>query len=454
MRAAASELQVPPARRGDPNPGFLRSLLYLIYDGGWCLACVLGSPYLLWRSLRSPGFAAGLRERAGLDVGIPRRTRPRVLVHGVSVGEVKAARSVVSEIEARFPGVEVVISTTTDTGMEVARKTYPGNPIVRFPADLTLCVRRFLRAVDPSLVVLVELEIWPNFLRQCNRDDRPVAVVNGRITEISHGRYFVFRRLLPEFNRISLFCVQSREYAERFGRLDVDPGRILVTGNVKVDGLRTGSVEPGDELRRLLGPRPGQRVLVCGSTHEREERWLAEICRDIGPELRLVLVPRHPPRCSGVVADLRGRGIACQRLTDLRAGREAPDPGRPAVVDTIGELEAIYGLADLVYVGGSLVPHGGQNMLEPAAQGKPTLFGPYVKNFRQEAALLLDAGGAVRVESTDALARELRALAADPERAAAMGARAMASVAAQRGATRITTDALGALVLGGLAGGP
>ena len=432
---------------GATDSGLLRRLLYTIYDVGWLVAAVVGSPYLLWRSWSRPGFGAGVRERIGGGSSLPAPTRPRVLVHGVSVGEVKAARSLVEELEARYPELEIVISSTTDTGMEVARATYPDHPVTRFPVDLSFCVKRFLRRVAPSFVVLVELEIWPNFLRHCNHNDVPVAVVNGRITEISQSRYFLFRRLLPEFNRISLFCVQSEEYAERFRRLDADPARILVTGNVKVDGLKTGRVEPGEDLKRLLGGKPAQGVLVCGSTHEPEERWLAEIWRDCVPGMRLILVPRHPPRVSGIVAGLQEAGIEVQRLTELRAGEVTPDPGVPALVDTIGELESVYALADLVFVGGSLVPHGGQNMLEPAAQARPCLFGPHVRNFRQEALLLLEADAAVQVEDREELARWLPELELDTERARAMGRRAMESVASQRGATAVTTEALARLVL-------
>ncbi len=448
MRTSASELDVPEARVGDPNPGFFRSLLYALYDGGWLVAAVFGSPYLLWRSRRRPGFGAGVRERIGGGLeDLPRATRPRILVHAVSVGEVKAARSIVTNLNARYPGLEIVISATTDTGIQVARTIYPDHLVVRFPVDLSFCVKRFLRRIAPAFVILVELEIWPNFLRQCNRDDIPVAVVNGRITEISQSRYFVFRKLLPEFNRISLFCVQSEEYADRFRRLDVAPGRIFVTGNIKVDGLRTGVVDPGEELTRLLGGRTGQGVLVCGSTHEPEERWLAEVWRDSVPDLRLILVPRHPPRASSVVVDLRDVGIRCQLLSRLRSGDESPDPSLPLVVDTIGELERIYALAQLVFVGGTLIPHGGQNMLEPAAQGKPCIFGSHLRNFTQEAGLLLDADAAMEVADLDELRSSLKALRSNPERARAMGERGMASVASQGGATAITIDALARLAL-------
>lgn len=447
----ASAARFPPALRGDPDPGFLRGLLHGLYDLAWVAFALLGSPWLLWKSLRQPGFARMVLERMGRGLAsLPPATRPRILVHGVSVGEVKAAGSLVVALEERHPEFEVLLSCTTNTGLEVARKLYPAHRSVRFPADLSPLVRRFLARVDPVLVILVELEVWPSFLRECNREGRAVAVVNGRITRDSHGRYLLFKRWLPEFNRISLFCVQSEEYARRFGMLGIDPARVCVTGNVKFDGLRIGPVEPGEELARFVRPLAGRQVLVAGSTHEPEELLVARAVRRAAPAARLVLVPRHPARSAEIVERLRGAGLGCQRLTELRAGQRV-DADQPLLVDTIGELERIYALADVVFVGGSLVPHGGQNMLEPAAQGRAVLFGPHVENFDQEAALLLAAGACGKVADEAELERELARLFADPEARTRMGAAGVRAVASQRGATRLTLDALDALDLSALA---
>ncbi len=426
----------------------MRWLLHLVYDLAWCLAAIVGLPWLLWKAWRTPGFAAMVLDRLGRGLkSVPRARpdRPRVLVHGVSVGEVKGAQSIVAGIQETFPGVEVVICSTTDTGLSIARELFPSNVVLRFPIDLSLVLRRFLRRVEPAFVVLIELEIWPNFLRECNRCRVPVVVVNGRITDWSHSRYLYFRRLMPQFNRISLFCVQSELYADRFGALGVDPRRILITGNVKADGLRVGRVDPGEELTRLLGPREGQLVLVAGSTHEPEERHVVRAWREGIPDARLILVPRHPERSPGIVRDLARDGCTARRLSRLRAGEESPDPAEPVLVDTIGELERVYGLADLVFVGGSLIEHGGQNMLEPAAQGLPVLFGPHVANFLHESRLLLDAQAARQVGDAEELARTLRELAADPARREAMAHAGLETVESQRGAARRTLEALSEL---------
>ena len=436
------------ALRRDPNPGFFRGTLHAGYDLVWLLASVLGLPWLVYKSIRVPAFGRMVRERLGRGLAsIPAPTRPRILVHGVSVGEVKGALPIVRALEEAYPDMEVVISTSTDTGLEVGRKLFPANLVVRFPADLSFVVWRFLRRIDPSLVLLFELEIWPNFLRICNRSARPVVVVNGRITEVSHGYYLIFRKLLPQFNRISLFCVQLERYAERFLALGVASDRILVTGNVKADGLPTGDVEPGEELSRLLGGRSDQPVVVAGSTHAPEERLVADAWRAAAPEARLVLVPRHPQRSGEVVSALAEAGFEVQLLSALRAGAEEPDPAQIAVVDTIGELERVYGLADVVFVGGSLIPHGGQNVLEPAAQGKAVVFGPHVMNFSQEVALLAAAGGCRQVADVNELKVALREILADGEARARMGEAARQAVEAQRGATRMTLEALDVLVL-------
>jgi len=433
----------PPAPiLSDPNPGVLRGLLHGFYDFLWLFVIVVASPWWAWRCLRDEGFRTMVRQRLGWTAPrLARSGRPRVLVHGVSVGEVKSAAALVRMIRERDPETDVVISTTTDTGLEVARKLYPELTVVRFPLDLGFCVGRFLARIAPSVVVLVELEIWPNFLRACNRKGLPIAVVNGRIRSESYSSYRVFR-FLPQFNRISLFCVQQDEYAKRFLELSGDPGRVLVTGNLKIDGLDVGQRDPGEELVQLLGGRPDQPVLVGGSTHEPEERLLIDAWREATPEARLILVPRHPPRAPALVEGLDAAGIRVQRLTRLRAGAEEPDATRPVVVDTVGELERIYGLADLVFVGGSLIPHGGQNMLEPAAAGCPVLYGPSVENFVQEASLLEQAGASRRLADAAELPSALRECLDDAEGRERMGRAGLEAVKAQGGATELTFQAL------------
>ncbi|MEZ6016582.1 MAG: glycosyltransferase N-terminal domain-containing protein [Planctomycetota bacterium] len=447
--AGAPELMRPPAStRGSSDLPPITSppkatggmhVLYVVYDCALGLIWALLLPVFLLLGLAKPRLA---RKALSLStVGLPRLpspAKPRVLVHGVSVGEVKASQSLVRALRERY---DVVISAFSDTGLEVARQLYPDLIVVRFPIDFVPLVRRFWRRIRPHHVLLMELEAWPCFLREANRRGAPVSIVSGRITEHSFARYRLFGAL-PQFDRISLFAVQDETYAERFASLVGTRARIVVTGNVKVDGLRLGPAprdERFDALARLAGGAPGQRVLVAGSTHEPEERLVLDAFRAADPSARIVLVPRHPDRADELEASLAD--ARPQRLSRLRAG-EAPDAARPLMVDTIGELERVYALADIVFVGGSLIRHGGQNMLEPAAQGKCVLYGPHTDNFVQETTLLERAGGARRVADAAALAVAVRELVADPAEARAMGERAVLAVERQRGATEATLHAL------------
>ena len=434
-----------PAVRSDPNPGVLRWLLHASYDALWILAALLAVPWLLLRMARHSAFRDLVAERLGLRLLPPASGRRRVLVHGVSVGEIKGAAPLVRRILEQFPDAEIILSSTTNTGLSVARQVYPGHAVVRFPLDISFVARRFLGALQPACVVLMELEIWPNFLRECNRRGVPVAVVNGRITPKSFRRYRWFRHSLPQFNRISLFCVQSEAYAERFCTLSRRPERVLVTGSMKADGLTIGERHVPPQLRALLGPGMGQKLIVAGSTHEPEEQLVARAWRAGASDARLVLVPRHPQRANEVLDALAGEGSPAQLLSRLRRG-EALDRRLPAIVDTIGELENVYALADLVFVGGSLVPHGGQNMLEPAAQGKAVIYGPHVDNFAQEAALLEEAGASRRVADAQALEREFRELVNDDAARLRMGQAGLSAVDRQKGATALTLSALTRLI--------
>ncbi len=442
----SSESDVRSARRpirGDPRAGLLATIVHALYDAAWIAAIVVASPWWAIRALFDSRFRAMLLARSALRVPIEvRPAKPRVLVHGVSVGEVKCAAPLVRAIADAHPELELVISTTTATGFEVATKLFPELAVVRYPIDARFSVARFLRRVAPSVVVLVELEIWPNFLRACNQRDVPVAVVNGRITPRTVERWSKLRGALPEFERVSLFCAAAEEYAERFRRLGAASERVVVTGNMKADGLRLGALEPNVELKRALGVREGALTIVAGSTHAPEERWVVEAWREGAPNARLVLVPRHPPRAAEVASELAALGVAPQLLTRLRGGGEAPDPSRPVIVDTIGELEAVYALADLVYVGGSLIERGGQNVLEPAARGRAVLHGPHVDNFREEAALLAKAGASRCVRDPNELASAFRQLTADGELRERMGSAGLAVVGAQKGATKLTLESL------------
>jgi 3-deoxy-D-manno-octulosonic-acid transferase len=417
---------------GPTNRAYI-SLLQLVYDFVYLLVLTATSPYLLWMMAFSRKHRAGIRQRLGFVAPFG-GDRPRIWIHGVSVGEVLAAQSLIEVMEREVPDHEVVISTTTRTGQEVAAKRYPGRRVFYYPLDFSWSTRRVLRRVRPVAVILMELEIWPNFLLSTSVTEVPVLLVNGRISSRSYRRYGILQRVIPEpMDRIVLYCVQTRKYAERFRRLGVRPDRIHVTGTMKFDNIRTEDVDAAaSEVRRELGIAAGERVLMGGSTHPTEEEALLRIFRRlvaVHPDFRLVLVPRHPERLDEVESLVRRHGFEVVRKTRIGAGRPV------VLVDTMGELARIYAAADLVFVGGSLIPHGGQNMMEPAGLGRAVLFGPHVENFRETVDVLLEARGVRMAADPSDLEAAVLELAADPAAAREMGARARRVIIEEKGAS-------------------
>ena len=383
--------------------------------------------------------------RAPRDAG-----RPSVWVHGVSVGEVKAAARLVESIEARVPGVEVVITVTTDTGYRVARERYPGRRVEFYPPDLSWIVRDTLDRLRPDLVVLVESEFWPNFLGAVAERGIPVALVNGRISARSAARFRAAGPLArPLMEALSSVCVQLPVYAERFRALGVPAARIAVTGNLKLDNVPLlsdrGHAEGFAALLGVEGRAAGGRaLLVAGSTHRTEERMVGRLVRrmrDEGRVLDAIVVPRHPGRADAAERDLRRAGLEVVRRSHLVPGRPPP-AGAVVLLDTVGELEIVYSLADVVFVGGSLLRHGGQNMMEPASLGKPVVVGPHTYNFRGEVDLLLAAGGIAVAPDSAALEAVVRRWLDDPAEAARVGAMGREAILASKGATGRTLEVL------------
>ncbi|MDJ0521618.1 MAG: 3-deoxy-D-manno-octulosonic acid transferase [Planctomycetota bacterium] len=371
---------------------------------------------------------------------------PCVWVHGVSVGEVKAAARLVTEIERSVPGVEVVISVTTDTGFRVARKRYPGHRVEFYPPDLSWIVLDSLDAIRPDLMILVESEFWPNFLFAARDRGIPVALVNGKMSKRSAKRFgalpAVTRRLL---DCIEILCVQLPLHEERFRALGVPAERIHVTGNMKFDNIPIKQDQVrDDEFVRLLGADDGLPIVVAGSTHPNEERTLARISRRLtesGMKHRLVVAPRHPARADTVEADMRREGGDVVRRSRMGAeGR--PSDGQIVLLDTVGELERVYARADVVFVGGSLVRHGGQNMMEPASLGKPVVVGRYVHNFRGEVEMLKHVDGIVVERDAEGVEATLRSWLADPASASEIGHRARDVIERSKGATSRTLEKL------------
>jgi 3-deoxy-D-manno-octulosonic-acid transferase len=420
----------------------------LLVDLAYLLALLLVLPFLLWKVAwpRGRRHVHGLRERLGR---CERRDgdAPCIWIHGVSVGEIRAAAPLVAALEEELPGFELVLSTGTSTGQAIAKSTYPNHRVFYYPIDFSWAVRSVVEAIRPDLVILVELELWPNFLREAYRRDTPVAIVNGRITQRSYRGYRWVRWLLfAPLGKIGRFCVQTERYAERFRKLGIPEKQIHVTGSMKYDQLESQEVDV-PAVRRDMGLGEGEIVLLGGSTHPGEEKALVEaflVLREQVPTLRLVICPRHTERSGEVERHLADIAPGVQRRSKRQAeGRTDPLPhGHVLVVDTIGELGRLYGAADVCFVGGSLIPHGGQNVLEPVTFGKPTVFGPYWDNFKEPVERLLAVEGVREVADADDLTKVLSELLEQRENAAAMGERGRQAILEARGATARTVKIL------------
>ena len=422
--------------------------LNLIYLALLCLF----APLLIFRAFRSGKYREGWSEKVLGKAPWRIGDRPCVWFHAVSVGEVLLLKSMVGELSRRRPGWDVVISTTTQTGLAVARRTYPDLVTFYAPMDFSWATRRAMARIRPTVLALVELELWPNLIWAAKRSGVRVAIVNGRLSLRSHRGYRRLRGPLgPTLRRIDAVAAQTEEYAARFVDLGIPRDRVRVTGSVKYDGLETDRDNPRTlALRTALGLSPADLVFVAGSTMEGEEAAALAAYREARkahPRLRLVIVPRHAERFEKVAAWLRGRGeiVVRRSLPDVPVWKGEPPP--VVLVDTMGELSAVWGLADVAFVGGSLVAgRGGQNMMEPAAFGASVLFGPHTANFRETVEQLLARGGARRVADPRELTAALKDDLDDPEAAAARGASGRAFVLAQHGASARTLAELDRLV--------
>ena len=420
-------------------------LLDLCYLG----LLVLASPLLLFQAIRRGKYREGWAEK--LRGTVPRRLSetPCIWFHAVSVGEVRLLRPLVAEIHRRRPDWEVVVSTTTNTGLEVARRTFPELVTFYAPLDFSWAVRRALSRVRPTVLALVETELWPNLIRSASTRGIKLAVVNGRLSARSHRGYRRFRGLLRStLGRLDAVAAQSDESAVRFRDLGVAGSKLAMTGSIKYDGLDAdrdaGHVR---DARRSLGLEGSGPVFVAGSTMPGEEDAVLDAYRGARadhPGLRLVIVPRHPDRGVDLERWLVSRGEAVWRKSVSSA---TPDGSRVLLIDTVGELGSVWGLADVAFVGGSLLPgRGGQNMMEPAAFGASVLFGPHTEHFREAVEGLLERDAARVVGDAEDLAGALLADLDDPEAALDRGARARRYVLAQRGATERTVAVLDRLI--------
>ncbi|MCJ7543651.1 MAG: 3-deoxy-D-manno-octulosonic acid transferase [Phycisphaerae bacterium] len=413
----------------------------LLLDIGYVLGLTLGSPLWIYRMIRHGRYRSDIAQRLGA-VPIRYGLQPVIWVHGVSLGEVNAARTLVEQLHEQLPDFRVVVSSTTDTGMAAARRLFaPDHQVFRWPMDFSLAVGRALERLRPALVVLMEGEFWPNFLAACNRRGIPAVVVNGRISpDKGYRRYKLLGPLAGRlFNRLAAIGVQEEVYAERFRSLGADPGKVCVTGMMKFDTITVADHLPAQEvLAAALGLRPNEPLLVAGGTGPGEEHIVLGVYARLRARhggLRLAIVPRKPERFDEVARLIESAGHALVRRSAHPDGATGPTPPAAVILgDTMGELRKFYALAACVFVGRSLVPMGGSDMIESAALGRPTAFGPHTFNFPQ--ADDLARCGCRRVADAAELEAVLDQWLRDADAAAAAGRQAQAYVRSQQGATR------------------
>jgi 3-deoxy-D-manno-octulosonic-acid transferase len=428
--------------------------MYTLYNLLLNLAFIIAFPYLF---LRAAWGKHGVLERMGrLSWQKIEKLRNQKVIwfHAASVGEVKALSVIIPQVRRNHPEYELVVSTLTKTGKADAEKTLKGKGMVFFvPVDLKRFVRRALRRIKPVALILVETELWPNLIREAKKSGCFVGLVNGRISQRSLRKYQLVKSLFEKtLGHLDLLCLQSEEYKERMMLLGADEAKIVITGNLKFDRLLLADgCQDADRIRKSLHISQDQRVLVAGSTREGEEQILLPVFKRLKQQysdLIFVLAPRHLNRLSQVEGILSDEGLDFVRRTQLgelaskhtQVGESALNHKTLILLDTMGELSKIYCLADVAFVGGSLVPVGGHNLLEPAIYGVPVLFGQHVENFKEEAKILVESGGGIQVKNQEELQLSLTSLLSDDQLRKRLGQRAREAIERKTGVAKKTTD--------------
>jgi 3-deoxy-D-manno-octulosonic-acid transferase len=421
----------------------ISSLYSFLYSAALGVGMLASLPYWLFQMVRRGKYRKGLTERLGRvpsRLRLPGKKEPVIWIHAVSVGEVLAVAGLVEEIQRRFPRHGVFISTTTDSGQALARKRFGEANVFYFPLDFAFAIRPYLRTLRPEMVVVAETEFWPNFMRLARASGARIAVVNARISDRSWPNYRRFRPLLRRLlDNVDLFLAQTPEDAARLQDIGARPERVRVTGNLKFDIPVPAQPAMVESMRKSIAAEGAGPVLVCGSTVEGEEPLLLRAFENLlaqYPRAVMILAPRHPERFAAVAALLNQMSVRFCRRSFFRRSLWQGEPlaGGVLVLDTIGELAALYALADIAFVGGSLVPRGGHNIIEPAQYGVATVVGNHTENFRDIVSLFASRD-AVRIAGPAEMPLVLLELLANEEERRALGRRAAETMQSQRGAT-------------------
>jgi 3-deoxy-D-manno-octulosonic-acid transferase len=421
----------------------LNDILYL-------LALIAISPKILYRVITQNRYRHGWSERLGkISRNFP--DKKCVWIHAVSVGEVNATKTIIAELKKQLPQYEIIISATTDTGIEQARKLYGSElKVFYFPFDFSFAIHRAFKRLKPDICLLMELEVWPNLAARAHRLNIPIVVVNGRISDKSFPKYKLIKSFVkPTFKKVSLFLAQDNEYAARFITLGGRKDSTIVTGSLKYDTAQiTNKVEGTDKLVGQLNIA-NQPLWVAGGTGPKEENIILDVFKKLKQEekynnLRLAIVPRKPERFSEVADLITQSGFELTRYSRIKSGEQNDPVKKDTVIlgDTMGDLRKFYSLATLVFVGRSLVPMGGSDMMESAAMGKCTIFGPHTFNFNQAVKSLLQAQGAIEVKNEKKLYQTIQKCLDDPQFTRQIAAAGQNVIKQNQGATQKTVSAV------------
>jgi len=418
--------------------------MYVLYSTLLGAALILSLPYWIYQMLRHGKYGLGFFQRLGrVPLHLSRTDQPTIWIHAVSVGEVLAVSGLIDQLRVRLPGYRIVVSTTTDTGQKLARDRFGAKNVFYFPIDLGFAIRPYLDALRPQLIVIAETEFWPNFLRLAKSAGARIVVVNARISDRSWRGYRRLHWWLPKvIQNVDLFLAQTQDDSRRLIDIGATGSRVAVTGNLKFDLQLTQPPPVMANLRDSFRATGAAPILVFGSTaDDEEERMLLQAFQSIlasHPHATMILAPRHPERFAAVAALLESLGIHFLRRS-LWGGE--PLAGGVLLLDTIGELSAIYGLADIAFVGGSLVPKGGHNIIEPARHGVAIVVGNHTENFRDIIGLF-QSRDALRVVGPAELPLVLMELISNEAERRALGQRASETLRSQSGASEKTVAAL------------
>lgn len=427
----------------------------ILIDLAYLLAAIAYSPVVIYRMAKHSRYRTGWAQRFG-RITRTDNSKKSIWIHAVSVGEVNATRTIVKELEKEFPDCEIVISTTTDTGFARANTLYADSlRVFYFPLDFSVIMRRAFKTINPAVCLLMELEVWPNFVRTAQMNSVPIVIVNGRISDKSFEKYKKIKPITRRiFRKVTLILAQTKQYAERFEQIGALPQRVLVTGSLKYDTAQiVDKVEGSDELAAQLNIE-NQKLWVAGATGNDEEKIILDVFKSLKQDdrfddLRLAIVPRKPERFDEVADLIEQTSFSLTRYSRIKQKAPRPSTDRQTVIlgDTMGDLRKFYSMAAIIFVGRSLVPMGGSDMAEAAALGKCTIFGPHAFNFTQTVNALLADDGAIMVKDNQQLFQTAIKCLTEPDFAQKIAQNGRNVIKKNQGATKKTIEHLKKLLI-------